>query len=279
MPSSPMQPGRVMKTATYLLAVATFLVAPSLSATQSSAQSDNTSVPTSIHASAGERSPEVQLYIGRGDELSRHLRYDAAARDYARAADIARREGHLASGASWKLASAHFYNGNLVGGALALDQLANEAALVGDLEVEALALYYAAWLDGKAGQKAEMAVRVARVGAGRARPADPLPADVGQHVQRTGRAGALRGAHGRRARTRGRGVSGRSAAGGHGDEPGRDAECRRGCGDAAWWDGCTGAACCAPTPQPEALPTSHASVAYHWHRQTESRRHHARRDE
>jgi len=29
--------------------------------------------------------------------------------------------------------------------------------------VEALALYYAAWLDGKAGQKAEMAVRVARL--------------------------------------------------------------------------------------------------------------------
>jgi len=105
----------------------------------------------------------VQLYIGRGDKLSRHLRYDAAIREYARAADIARREGHLPSGTSWKLASAQFYGGNLVGGAVALDQLANEAALVGDLEVEALALYYAAWLDGKAGHKAEMAVGVARL--------------------------------------------------------------------------------------------------------------------
>jgi len=152
-----------MKTALHLLAVATFLVAPSLSATQSSAQSDNPAVLTSIQASAGELSPEVQLYIDRGDELSHHLRYDAAAREYARAADIARRKGHLPSGTSWRLASAHFYNGNLVGGAVALDQLATEAALVGDLEVEALALYYAAWLERKAGQKAEMAARVARL--------------------------------------------------------------------------------------------------------------------
>jgi hypothetical protein len=33
-----------------------------------------------------------------------------------------------------------------------LDQLADEAARVGDLRVEALAIYYAAWLDGKAGR-------------------------------------------------------------------------------------------------------------------------------
>jgi len=145
-----------MKTATYLLAVATFLVTPSLSATQSSA-------PTGIQASAGELSPEVQLSIGRGDELTGRLRYDAAVREYARAADIARREGHLASGTSWRLASAHYYNGNLVGAAAAMDQLTAEAALVGDLEVEALSIYYAAWLDGKAGRSAEVAARVARL--------------------------------------------------------------------------------------------------------------------
>ena len=145
-----------MKTATYLLAVATLLVAPSLSAAQSA-------IVSGVQASAGELSPEVQWYVGRGDELAGRLRYDAAAREYARAADIARREGHLASGTSWKLATAHYYNGNLVGAAAALDQLANEAALVGDLEVEALAIYYAAWLDGKAGRKIESAARVARL--------------------------------------------------------------------------------------------------------------------
>src|SRR5204862_6779605 len=148
--------GGAMRTAIGLLAVATFLVVPSLSATQSSA-------PTGIQASAGELSPEVQLSIGRGDELTGRLRYDAAAREYARAAGIARREGHLASGTSWKLATAHYYNGNLVGAAAALDQLANEAALVGDLEVEAPAIYYAAWLNGKAGRKTETAARVARL--------------------------------------------------------------------------------------------------------------------
>jgi len=145
-----------MKTATYLLAVATFLVAPSLSATQSA-------IVSGIQASAGELSPEVQLYVGRGDELSGRLRYVAAAREYARAAEIARRDGHLASGTSWKLATAHYYDGNLVGAAAALDQLTNEAALVGDLEVEALSIYYAAWLDGKAGRGPEMAARVARL--------------------------------------------------------------------------------------------------------------------
>jgi len=152
-----------MKTATYFLAVATFLVTPSLSATPSSAQSDGPAIVSGIQASAGELSPEVQLYVGRGDELTGRLRYDAAAREYARAADNARREGHLASGATWKLAAALYYNGNLIGAAAALDQLTDEAARVGDLEVEALSIYYAAWLNGKAGRGPEMAARAARL--------------------------------------------------------------------------------------------------------------------
>ncbi len=145
-----------MKTATYLLAVATLLVAPSLSAAQSA-------IVSGVQASAGELSPEVQWYVGRGDELAGRLRYDAAAREYARATDIARRDGHLASGTTWMLATAHYYNGNLVGAAAALDQLTDEAALVGDLEVEALSIYYAAWLNGKAGRGSEMAARVVRL--------------------------------------------------------------------------------------------------------------------
>jgi len=145
-----------MKTATYLLAVATFLAAPSLSATQSA-------IVSGIQASTDELSPEVQWYVGRGDELTGRLRFDAAAREYARAADIARREGHLASGTTWTLATALYCNGNLVGAAAALDQLTNEAARVGDLEVEALSIYYAAWLNGKAGRGSEMAARAARL--------------------------------------------------------------------------------------------------------------------
>src|SRR5438034_7357392 len=122
-----------MKTALSLVAVATLLIAPNLSALQSAAP--DPAVLPGIQASAGELSPDVQLYMGRGDELSSHLRYDAAAREYARAADVARREGHLPSGTRWKLANAHYYNGNLAGAAAALAQLADEAGRVGDLEV------------------------------------------------------------------------------------------------------------------------------------------------
>src|SRR6267143_145947 len=111
-----------MKTALGLLGFATLRLGPTHSSAPASAQSDNPAVLPGLQASAGELSPEVQLYIGRGDELSNHLRYNAAAREYARSADMARREGHLASGTSWKLANAHYYNGNLVGAAAALDQ-------------------------------------------------------------------------------------------------------------------------------------------------------------
>src|SRR5687768_1514043 len=143
-------------TALSFLAVATILVAPNLSATQSA-------VPNGIQESLGELSPAVQFYVARGDESTNRLEFDAAARDYRRAAEVARSEGHLPSSTTWKLANALYYDGKLVGGAAVLDQLANEAAHVGDLEVEALALYYAAWLGGKAGRQAETAARVARL--------------------------------------------------------------------------------------------------------------------
>src|SRR3954462_13095782 len=98
-----------MKTALSLLAVATLLAAPTLS-TRQSTPSDGPAVASGIQPSADEYSPEVQLYVGRGDELAGRMRLDAAAREYTRAADVARREGHLASGTSWKLASVHYNN-------------------------------------------------------------------------------------------------------------------------------------------------------------------------
>ena len=152
-----------MKTALSLLAGATILVAPSLSATQSNAQFVSPAVHSGIQESAGELSADVQVYLGRGDESSGRLNYGAAGRDYRRAADVARREGHLSSATSWRLATALYNDGDLIGAALALDGLANEAALVGDLEVEPLAIYYAAWLNGKAGRGPEMAARAARL--------------------------------------------------------------------------------------------------------------------
>jgi hypothetical protein len=152
-----------MKTALTLLAVVTVLAAPPLSALQSGTEPVSPVVRAGIPESDGELSPEVQLYVGRGNELSSQLRFDAAAREYRRAADVSRREGHLASGTSWLLASAYYYDGNLPEAAAALDQLANDAALVGDLAAEALAIYNSAWLNGKAGRGVEMEARVTRL--------------------------------------------------------------------------------------------------------------------
>ena len=152
-----------MKTAITLLAVAAIFLAPRLSPAQSVAIAVNSPTNIGIEESDGEVSPVVQLYVGRGDELSSRLRFDAAVREYSRAADIARREGHLPSATSWKLASAYYFDGNFVGAAVALDQLADEAARVGDLQVEALAIYYSAWLNGKAGRKVELGTRIARL--------------------------------------------------------------------------------------------------------------------
>ncbi|HWC72693.1 MAG TPA: hypothetical protein VG454_02060 [Gemmatimonadales bacterium] len=152
-----------MKTALSLLAVATVLFAPNVFARQSSTDPESAVVPAGIQESDGEFSPQVQLHIARGDELSTHLRFAAAAREYRKAADVARSEGHLASGTTWKLANAYYYDGNLVDAAAALDRLADEAAQVGDLAVEGLAIYHSAWLNGKAGRKTETTARVARL--------------------------------------------------------------------------------------------------------------------
>jgi len=127
-----------MKTALTFLAVAAVFLAPRPSAAQSVATPESPAGPIAIQASDGELSSEVRLLVVGGDGMSNRLRFDAAAQEYRRAADVARREGHLASGTTWKAATAYFYDGNLAAAAGVLDQLANEAALVGDLQVEAL---------------------------------------------------------------------------------------------------------------------------------------------
>lgn len=152
-----------MKTALTLLAVAAILVPPILSAGQSPADPGNPVVRAGIQESDSELTPDVQIHVQRGDLLRSQLRFADAAVEYRRAADVVRREGHLPSGTTWMLANAYFNDGNLVGAAVALDQLTVEAGRVGDLAVEALALFNAAWLNGKAGRKTETASRVARL--------------------------------------------------------------------------------------------------------------------
>ena len=152
-----------MKTALTLLAVATAVVAPSSYSAQSGAEPVATVVRSSIQESEGELSSAVQLHLDKGDAFSSQLRFTAAAREYQKAANIARNEGHLPSWTSWKLANAHFNDDNLMAAAVALDRLAEEAALVGDLPTEALAIYNSAWLYSKAGRRTETATRVTRL--------------------------------------------------------------------------------------------------------------------
>jgi hypothetical protein len=152
-----------MKTALTLLAVTTALFAPNRSASQSGVEPAPAVARSSIQESEGELSTDVMLHLDRGDQLSNRLNFAAAAREYRQAADIARRERHLPSWTTWKLANAHFNDNNLLGAATALDQLADEAALVGDLPVEALAIFNSAWLHSKAGRNGAAVARVARL--------------------------------------------------------------------------------------------------------------------
>ena len=152
-----------MKTALTLLAVTTAFFAPSRSASQSGVESAPAVARSGIQESEGELSTSVLVHLDRGDQLSSKLNFAAAAREYRQAADIARREGHLPSWTSWKIANAHFNDNNLLGAATALDQLADEAALVGDLPVEALAIFNSAWLNSKAGRNSAAVARVARL--------------------------------------------------------------------------------------------------------------------
>ena len=186
-----------MRTALTILAVATGFVthANARSAAQSAAQPTQPEAPavrSGIPESAGELSTDVRLHIDRGDALSNQLRFSAAAVEYRRAAEIAKREGHLASWTTWKLASAYFNDDNLLPAAAALDQLANEAAYVGDLPVEALALYHSAWLNSKAGRRGETRTRVARLEGLLKSPY--MPTDIRMHLSsllRTSREMAL----------------------------------------------------------------------------------------
>src|SRR6267142_1688902 len=134
-----------MKAALTLLAVGTLFVSPSLSALQSGGEPTNPAIRAGISESDSEMSADVQLLVARGDLRRSQLRFADAAIEYRHAADIARREGHLPSGTTWMVANVHYNAGNLVSAATALDQLATEASRVGDLAVEALAVFNSAW--------------------------------------------------------------------------------------------------------------------------------------
>jgi tetratricopeptide (TPR) repeat protein len=116
-----------------------------------------------IPASEGELTSAVQEHVTRGDVLTGLRRYGEAQQEFRSAAAIARREGHLASRSLWHLACAFYYEGDIARAVATLDELRREAVRFGDLRVEALALFNAAWLDGQAGRYAQAQSRVTQL--------------------------------------------------------------------------------------------------------------------
>lgn len=116
-----------------------------------------------IDSSPGELSREVRSFVRRGDALITMQRYAAGEREYRQAVATARRQGHLSSLTSWRLASACYYEGRPEQAARVLDELAAEAGSFGDLAVQARAVFSAAWLQGQAGQSWEAKQRITRL--------------------------------------------------------------------------------------------------------------------
>ena len=128
-----------------------------------SGSTDRDQISSGIPASEGELTSAVRARIERGDGRNGSVTFAQAAEQYVVAADIARQEGHLPSLSMWRLANTWFHDGQLNRAARVLDQLADEAARAGDLPVQALALYYAAWVNGQAGRGADMSDRLKQV--------------------------------------------------------------------------------------------------------------------
>ena len=152
-----------MKTAMLIPLIVTTLLGLNLGAQTIGAKTDSSEIRPGIPVSDGELSPAVLAHVRRGDALRSGLRFVAAQQEYRLAAETARREGHLPSRTMWLLANAHYNAGDPRGAAAVLDQLSAEAARVGDVAVQALAIYNAAWLNGQAGRTTEAASRVARL--------------------------------------------------------------------------------------------------------------------
>jgi hypothetical protein len=145
------------------LGLTTGLLPPLLSAQQSATSVSVRSglIRPGIPASDGELTPAVQARVVRGDALTGMRRFVAAQREYRQAVEIAHRQGHLPSFTLWHLASTYYYQGDPQRAAAVLEQLAAEAAQCGDLAVQALALFNAAWLNGEGGRGRTAATQVA----------------------------------------------------------------------------------------------------------------------
>jgi hypothetical protein len=152
-----------MKTAVTLLLLGMLLPVSSYAMQAGGPTMVGPEIRPGIPVSDGELTREVLIHVTRGDAFRSKLQFTDAAREYRSAVAIVRGQGHLPSRTMWLLANAYYNDKDFNQAAAVLDRLANEAARFGDLAVEALALFNAAWLKGQAGRGNEAAARVSRL--------------------------------------------------------------------------------------------------------------------
>ena len=118
-----------------------------------------------VHAHNWGKSKDVkaQAHIEMGDELLGSHEYARARGEYESAVEILRARDEFASPALYRIAASYYYEGKPQSAANHFDQLADEAALYGDVVTEVWALADAAWIYGQAGNKLGMQERVERV--------------------------------------------------------------------------------------------------------------------
>lgn len=106
---------------------------------------------------------EVQALIEKGDAYAAEGHFGRARRAYSEAVKLQRQHGQLPARALRRIANAHYYQDRYQTAGKVLEDLAEEAAEFGDLEVQVWALADAAWIAGIAGLKLDMDRRLARL--------------------------------------------------------------------------------------------------------------------
>ncbi len=89
---------------------------------------------------------EAQALIDRGDELVGQLKYGDARKEYEAAVELIRAEGGFPRLPIRKIADAYYFEGRYQRAIQVLDDLADEAAEVGDIVTQAWSQADAAWV-------------------------------------------------------------------------------------------------------------------------------------
>ena len=118
---------------------------------------------THAHNWGKSKDVKAQAHIEMGDELLGSQQYGKARGEYEAAVEVLRARDEFASPALYRIAASYYYEGKPQTAASHFDQLAQEAALYGDVVTEVWALADAAWIYGQAGNKLGMQERVEKM--------------------------------------------------------------------------------------------------------------------